>query len=121
MSLQRFLSLIDKTPIGAFVDRQQELLEQTDPDRIYVENIRAFFGIPFNVARALCDLAVREHIFVRKIGLSCPTDHRILLVVDSESEIPAKVRCEVCEANERDQYEYNGAELERVVFYKLND
>jgi hypothetical protein len=121
MSLQKFLNLIDKTPFGALVSRQEALLEKTDPDRIYVENVRAFFSIPFSVAQSLCDLAVRERIFIRKLGLACPNEDRILLVVDSQNEAPETVNCAVCEANEREPHEFNRDQLKPIVFYMLND
>jgi len=120
MSLQRFLNLIDKTPgIGPFLAKREEIIEHTDPDRIYVENIRAFFGFPFKVAAFLCELAVRQRLFVRKFGLTCPQCGKILLSVDSEDDIPNEVACDVCEANERDKYTFQAQELERLIFYQL--
>ena len=121
MSLQRFLNLIDKTPgIGPFFARREELIERTDPERIYVENVRAFFGIPFKAAQYLCDLAVRQRIFSRKIGVTCPGCGKILLAVNSEDEVPETITCDVCELNERDQYIFTRQELGRIIFYKLN-
>jgi len=120
MSLHKFLNLIEHTPgIGPFVANREKLVEDTDPDRIYVENIRAFFGIPFRFAEFLCDLAVRQGVFARKIGLICPQCGKMLLSVDSEDDVPEQILCDVCEIDERDQYIFDSAELTRLPFYQL--
>jgi hypothetical protein len=121
MLFQRFLNLIDDTVVGKFVARKEELIEQLDPDRIYVENVRSFFGIPSAAARFLCGLAVRDGVFVPWLGLMCPNCERIVLSARSEDEIPSKLLCEVCEMNGCERYEFDRSELKTIVFYKLND
>ena len=123
MWLERFLSLIDRTAVGAFVAKRHELLERTDPDRIYVENIRSFFGFPFPVAKALCELAVREGLFVRRVGLLCPNDpcRRLILALSPDEAVPATVNCQVCEVDERDPHEFPADALTHIVFYRLKD
>jgi hypothetical protein len=121
MLLQRFLNLIDDTAIGRFVARKEELIDQLDPDRIYIENVRSFFGLPFSAARLLCEQAVRERLFLRRLGVLCPTCNRILLVVSSPDEIPKTVRCELCEMGDREPHEFDRSDLRTIEFYKLND
>lgn len=119
MLLQRFLNLIDHSAIGRFVARKEELIEQLDPSRIYVENVRSFFGVPSSIAQAWCELAVREGIFARRFGVLCPQCQRLILTVEHEDQIPDKIVCEVCERNECDRYEFARSEVATLVFYKL--
>jgi hypothetical protein len=120
MLLQRFLNLIDETPVGRLVEKKEELIDQLDPERIYVENVRSFFGIPFSLARLLCEMAVREGLFLRRYGVMCPQCDRIITSAESERELPEKLKCEVCEINERDRYEYDVKECTVITYYKLN-
>ena len=120
MLLQRFLNLVDETPVGRLVAKKEELIDQLDPDRIYVENVRSFFGLPYSVARMLCEMAVRERLFLRRYGVMCPQCDRIILSVKSESEIPAVLTCDVCKQNERDRYEFKREECKTILYYKLN-
>ena len=121
MLLQRFLNLIDETPIGRVVAKKEELIDQLDPERIYDENVRSFFGISYSLARLLCEMAVREGLFLRRYGVMCPVCDRILESVPSEEQIPEHLICKVCEINERDRYEYSRKECAIIPFYKLND
>ena len=119
MFLQKFLNLIDETAIGRFVTRKEELIDQLDPDRIYIENVRAFFGIPFPVARGWCELAVNQGVFERRIALLCPQCQRVLVEVANEHDIPKLVTCTLCEGNECERYEFAGSELPRMTLYRL--
>jgi len=121
MLLQKFLNLIDETPIGRVVAKKEELIDQLDPERIYVENVRSFFGISFSFARLLCEMAVRERLFLRRYGVMCPYCDRIILSVTSEKEIPDTLTCSVCELNERARYEYRRDECAVFPYYKLNE
>jgi hypothetical protein len=121
MLLQKFLNLIDETPIGRAVSRKEELIDQLDPERIYVENVRSFFGVPFGIAQLLCEMAVRERLFLRRYGVMCPYCDRIIVSVKSEKDIPDRLLCEVCERNERDRYEYSRSECALATYYKLNE
>jgi hypothetical protein len=121
MLLQKFLNLIDNTSIGRAISHREELIDQLDPERFYVENIRSFFGLPHSVARLLCDMAVREGLFLRRFGVMCPQCDRIIQSVKSESDIPIVLACDVCERNESERYEFKRDECRTIVYYKLND
>ena len=69
MLLQKFLNLIDATPIGRVVAKREELIEQLDPERIYIENVRSFFGISYSLARLLCEMAVESNYLSAAMGL----------------------------------------------------
>lgn len=112
--------LIDSKPVHALMSRQREIIEDIDPDRFYVENIRAFFNIPEAWARYICKLAVHEGAFEHKIGLLCPNEEHIVASFSTEDNIPDTVHCRICEAEGREG-EHPTAEMERLDFYRLED
>ncbi len=120
MSFERFFQLIDRSWIGAAVAKRRALLQYTgQPPKIYVENVRAFFGIPFSVATWLCDMAVREGYFERCTALLCPNDERVLSeVCDGDSFSPSQVSCTVCEALELTSV-FEARECRKIPFYRL--
>jgi hypothetical protein len=122
MSFEKFFDWVDASPFGVAVHARKELLEHTDPDRIYVENIRSFFRLPFSTAKFLCDTAVRAGFFERCIGLECPNEacRRLIVAECSDAPLPASVTCEVCEGLERERFEFTKEECHAVVFYRLS-
>lgn len=117
--LERFLRLIDAPSVQRFVDRKRQVIESTDPQRIYVENVRAFFGLPTRVARLILDAAVREGSLERRVGVLCPEDKHIVRSFSSEDEVPASVHCFVCESEGRERTDHERYELGRQTFYRL--
>lgn len=104
-----------------FLKHKAEIIENTDPNRIFVENVRSFFNVPTSVARVFCEMAVKEKYFRKKIAIRCPNDccGRIIKSVDKidENEI---VTCFVCEQNEEEQSTFNMKEVKLDIFYQLN-
>lgn len=119
MSLDRFLRLIDSPIIRRFVDRKRAAIEAIDPQRIYVENIRAFFGLPHALTRVLLEAAVREGALERRIGVLCPHEMHIVESFSSEEAVPASVPCLACEAHGRQDFDHPRDALTRQTFYKL--
>lgn len=121
MWLKRFFQIIDDSPVGAFVEKRRKLLEYTgEPNRIYVENVRSFFGVSTFVAKALCDLAVRRGLFERCSGILCPHDERILFEsCDPDSALPETVTCSVCEALEIEPNAFSSRECRELSFYRV--
>ena len=103
-----------------FLEKRAQLIRGTDPERIYVENIRSFFNITTTLAKAFCEMAVKERLFRKRIGLECPTCKRLVLTVGLDEELPAVIRCEQCEANEEERYEFRIEEVRQIVFYQIN-
>lgn len=123
MLLERFLNLIDNSKmIGNVIANKQALIESTDPDRIYVENIRSFFSVPHRVAKLLCEMAVKDRIFLKRYGYLCANEDCESLIFVSEKHIDTddKIICETCELREKDTTKFNLKDLEEVTFYKLN-
>ena len=104
MSLQKYLQTISTI----------------DPGKIYVENITRFMNVSSHKARTFCEMAVRDKLFVRKIGLVCPNDGRILEEYDNESQFPETITCHICQTEDREPYIFKTKDLQKKVFYKLN-
>lgn len=96
-----------------------QTISTIDPGKIYVENIRSFMDVSAHKARTFCEMAVREKLFVRKVGLVCPNDGRIIEEYDDESDFPAKIVCHICEAEDKEPCSFNTKNLKSVTFYKL--
>jgi hypothetical protein len=121
MSLKRLLNLIDNTGIGNFVSSKQSLIENTNPDRIYIENVRSFFNLPSTIAKLLCDIAVRQNVFRKQIGVLCPNKDcgRIIKTYDSIEEIEEVIECEQCLLKEEDKHSFSKEQIKIIVFYQL--
>lgn len=119
MSYEKLLKLIDAEPVRAFLDRQRDIIEEIDPERIYVENVRAFFKLPNPAARLLCELAVREGAFERRIGVLCPHDEHIVKSFKTEEEIPERIFCLSCEAEGREECVHGAREMYHLRYYRL--
>ncbi|HEY1037762.1 MAG TPA: hypothetical protein VGF30_00075 [Bacteroidia bacterium] len=120
MSLIRLFQAIDNSFVGSFVERKLEIVKDTDPDKIYVENIRQFYNMPNFAAKFLCTLAVREGLFVKKIEILCPQCRRVIKIVNDRREIPDTVDCIVCRMEEKDVYEFSEiGERQIRDFYQL--
>lgn len=119
MLFEKFLNLIDRTPFGAIADKKLDIIEKTDPDRIFVENIRAFYNLPHFAAKTLCEIAVKERIFRKKIGLICPNDESIIKSYDIGEKQDETVACEKCLLREEEKYYFDTKDLEKIIFYQL--
>jgi hypothetical protein len=119
--LEKFSDIIDRTPIGAAVEKRRQLINSTDPRRIYPENIRSFFHIPLALAKLACELAVREGLFEKVTGFYCPNeDCQTLLAAVPEGEFPEPMlHCEQCELLDRQRHSYRPGECRQIVFYRL--
>jgi len=120
MSFERFFEIIDRTWIGSFVSRKRAIVESTDPRRIYVENIRSFFSVPYSVAHAMCELAVREGAFVRAYAAHCPTCDRTLATFASKEKIPDVMTCEHCEMESRTPWSFPRERIFAQPVYALS-
>ena len=105
MSFQKYLQTIDAI----------------NPGKIYVENVRSFLRVSTFYARFLCELAVQDRIFEKKIGLVCPNSNcnRIIKEFNSEKEIPDTITCTICESNEEEEFTFKTINLKKIKYYKL--
>jgi hypothetical protein len=121
MSLAKFSEIIDRSAIGIAVSKRRELIEKTDPRRIYPENIRSFFHIPRSLAQFLCEIAVREGVFEKRVGYLCPNDDCHRMLIDTAQDFPPEeiLHCESCEALERIRSSFSASECRQITFYRL--
>lgn len=119
MLSKRLLKIIDDSFIGDIISNKKEIMDRTDPDRIYIENIRSFFNTTFSIAKLLCEMAVKEKMFRKKIGVQCPNCGRIIKSFENENNIDKKFLCESCYHLENDKYEFSRDELKIITYYQL--
>lgn len=104
MSLQKYLQTINTI----------------DPGKIYIENVRSILNVSKSSAKVICEMAVKENLFIKQVGLICPYDQRIISHYNSVDEIPDEVTCHICESEEREKFTFKTSELQKIVFYQLN-
>jgi hypothetical protein len=93
-------------------------LSKINPQRIYVENIRAILGSTSWVAKLICETAVRQGIFVKRVQVLCP-DGSVVLTVSSPKEIPQKVKCWKEVDGELEPSIQESDRLDRIEFYEF--
>jgi hypothetical protein len=120
---EKFLRIIERSPVATLIDKQRGALEAIDPRCIYPENIASFFHIPIRLATWLCEIAVFEGLFERRVGFLCPNDDcRRMLAEASKGEPPPRALvCQNCEALERDRYRFSADECRKIIFYRLRE
>jgi hypothetical protein len=98
-----------------------QTISSIDPGAIYVENVRSFMRTTTFLAKFMCEVAVKDRIFEKRIGLVCPNDSckRIIKSFTNEKEIPATIICHNCESNDEEEFEFDTSKLKRITFYKL--
>ncbi|RKS98633.1 hypothetical protein [Flavobacterium sp. 123] len=103
-----------------FLKRKATIVENTDPDRIFVENIRSFFNIPTRWAKFLCEVAVRQGVLKKRISIECSNQEcgRIIKSYDKKSEIPETIICRTCELEGFDKFEFDTDKLNIVEYYQ---
>lgn len=116
---EKFLNAIDAGKIGRALDRRVELVKNTDPRNIHIENISHFFGIPFRTAKFFCDVAVREGVFNKRIGYLCPKDKNVIISLLPGEPRPEYCVCFICQVQGEDDCEFNPADLETIEIYSL--
>lgn len=111
---------INKSILGSFFEERFKIVSKTDPNRIYVEQLRSFFGFNTSFTRLLCRMAVKEELFIQKIGIECPKCGRQIMSCDDELQIPHEITCETCELLEERKFRFTKNEFISIPFYQLN-
>lgn len=95
------------------------ILEDLDPDRIYVENIRYILGTNTRIAKFVCNIAVRKGFFEEYYGITCPNDNcgRIIKSYSHEEDIPEEISCFICQEDGEEINKFQTKEL-RITYYK---
>ena len=102
-----------------FLQKYLHTIEGIDPGKIYVENVRSLFNISHTLARFICEVAVKDSVFSKQIGLVCPNCNRVIAHYSSIAKIPQNIVCHICESEEQEQYSFNTTDLQKIEFYQL--
>ncbi|MCG8253188.1 hypothetical protein [Tenacibaculum finnmarkense] len=121
MWLQKLFQIIDKSSIGHFIDKRLDLVKATDPKRIYVENIRSFFNISTPIAIVFCEMAVKQNLFKKRIGIECRNCGKLIVHFNTTTDLPNKITCDNCQLLENEKYEYDKNEINKLIFYQINN
>lgn len=121
MWLTKFLDITSRLLPSNPVSGIEEALADLNPDKIYVENVRSVLGVSYRKAVDICEIAVRQGFFQRRVEVKCP-DGAVAASADSEAELPPIVHC----WTEEEDGHYKDVELstdtlQKVIFYKLNE
>lgn len=121
MSLEKFFNIIDSSFLGRIIAKKQEIIEMTDPERIYIENIRSFFNMPYTLAKGLCELAVKEKVFKKRVGYLCPNEDcdRLLKSFDLSANEQEILTCYQCQLKQKENFEFPLNQLDSIVYYQL--
>jgi hypothetical protein len=108
---------------GKFLNKKAKIVEETDPDKVFVENIRRYFNISTREAKKICDIAVEEGVMRRKFAITCKNKdcERIIDVYKSLDNIPHEVSCLHCELNEKHKFTFDTNDLEIVEYFQYID
>lgn len=109
------------TPIQNWLKRKTLDVASIDPERIYVENVRSFFGINHRFAKYLCELAVNEGYFEKQCGARCPNSdcNRIIATAGNLESLPPVVHCESCLLDEQDSSTFSIGDCKIQEYYVL--
>ncbi len=88
------------------------------PQRIYVENVRSLLGTNSWIAKQICETAVRQGIFIKRVQVLCP-DGSVAITVDDVEDIPATVNCRKEVDGETEDTIEPTDRLDRLEFYQF--
>lgn len=95
-------------------------LASLNPDKFYVENVRSILGVSYAAAVGICETAVRQGLFERRVEVVCP-DGAVAASADVEAHLPETVRCWHEAEGHLEAEELPTNSLEKKTFYRLND
>ena len=101
--------------------KSEEAIKNLDPDRIYVENVRAILKTNTRFARWICYVAVKMGYFEKKVSIECKNSscERVIGSYDSIEAIPEIIICESCEDDNLENFKWNPGSIKPVVFYSF--
>lgn len=121
MLLNRFWQIINKLAPGfALSEKEAQVLSRLNPEKIYVENVRSILGVSHSSAERICETAVRQGIFERRVEVLCP-DGAVAASADKETNLPERVLCWTEADGHLQEVELPTAILQKTTFYRLNE
>lgn len=119
MLLEKFLDTINKFFPNDYLYGKESELASLDLDKIYLENVRSLLDVSSKRAEQICESAVRQGVFSRKIEVLCP-DGSAAITANTENELPDSVLCWTEEDGEFVQVKLPTEKLRRLVYYHYN-
>jgi hypothetical protein len=107
-------------PNPGFSEKEAEMLSNLNPEKFYAENVRHILGVSHASAVRICETAVRQGLFERRVEVICP-DGAVAASADTEDHLPALVRCWHQEGGFLEPNDIRTDTLEKAVFYRLNE
>lgn len=120
MSLTRFLDAISRLIPGTPLTGREEAIATLDPEKFYVENVRSVLGVSHDSALRICETAVRQGVFLRRVEVLCP-DGTVAASAGSEAELPEIVSCWTEEDGHCEEVTRPVKELRKRESYKLDE
>ena len=96
-----------------------EEIAKLDPDKFYVENVRAAMRTTTRRAKLYCDTAVRQGLFEQSVEVIAPDD-TVAVTAPTERELPETVQRWVEQDGALAEMVLQTAVLPKRVFYRLH-
>jgi len=121
MLLEKLFGSISEFIPGTPLSGKEAAISALNPDKIYVENVRAILGVTHSQAVRFCETAVRQGIFSRGTEVQCP-DGTIGAFADDVAHLPEVVSYWSQDTEGHvEEIRIATANLPHITFYKLND
>ncbi len=116
---QKLLNIIRRLVPVSNVELNLDALDQLDPEKIYVENVRSVLDVSLKEAEAICETATRQGLFTKGVEVLCP-DGSVGAIADSINLLPDKVECWIEEEGHLEPREFETNGLQKIIYYRLN-
>jgi len=119
--LQRLFQIISAiVPAPKLSAEEAKMLSGLDPDKFYVENVRSILNVSYATAARICETAVRQGLFERRVEVMCP-DGAVAASAETESDLPETVRCWHEEDGLLEPENLPTEQLKKTTFYRLHE
>ena len=120
MWFEKFLNIIRRyfpvNPLAGIEDHIAELR----PEKIYVENVRSILGVSQPTALQICETAVRQGVFDRKIEILSP-DGSVAWIGNNPEDVPPTLPVWIDEDGHLEEANVPTTKLKKNSFYRLHD
>jgi hypothetical protein len=96
-----------------------EAIARINPEKFYVENVRAAMRTSERRAKLYCETAVRQGLFDRFVEAILPDDV-VAVSAPTETELPPTVHRWVERDGEMEEETFETAALAKRIFYRLH-
>lgn len=120
MLFEKFFRTISSLVPDRWLAADLGALSRLNPDKIYVENVRSVLGTTTARARFICEIAVRQGVFMRRVEVLCP-DGSVGASAPIETELPETVHCWLEENGDLREITLATAQLTKTTFYQFHD